>query len=259
MSLQPVLNYNDVGNGFPVILVHGFCESKELWKDFEKELSQKYRVICPDLPGFGKSPLKKKEFNIRYLADKINELLTDLNISECVMIGHSLGGYVTLAFAEKYEKKLKGIGLFHSTAYPDSPEKKKARNKTIEFIEKHGVETFASSFVPPLFYEKNREPLKETIDWLISVTGSTSKESIIATIKAMRERKNRIEILKNIKVPVLFIIGEEDSAIQLDASLEQASFPDKAVKHILSGTGHMGMFERKEDTLKIVQDFLMLL
>ena len=255
----PVLIYNDVGNGFPIVLIHGFCESKELWKDFEKALSQNYRVISPGLPGFGKSPLKKKDFNIRYLADKINDLLTELNISECAMIGHSLGGYVTLAFAEKYEKKLKAIGLFHSTAYPDSPEKKKARNKTIEFIEKHGVETFASTFVPPLFHEKHREALKETIDWLTSVAATTSKESVIATLKAMRERKTRIEVLKNIKVPVLFIIGEDDSAIQLDASLEQASFPDKAVKHILSETGHMGMFERKEETLKIVQDFLMLL
>ena len=259
MSSTPALSYNDLGNGYPVVLIHGFCESKELWKDFEQKFSADYRIISPDLPGFGNSPLKKKDITIEYLAEKVNDLLVHLGIEQCVMIGHSLGGYVALAFAEKYERKLKGLGLFHSTAFPDSAEKRKARNKTIEFLEKHGVEAFATSFVPPLFYPPNREPLKDTIQRLIEIVSSTSKESIIATIKAMRDRKSRIDVLKEIKAPVLFIIGEEDGAIPLDASLEQAAIPAKAVKNILPNTGHMGMFEKKEETLKILEDFLMVL
>jgi pimeloyl-ACP methyl ester carboxylesterase len=193
------------------------------------------------------------------MADKINELLIHLGIEQCVIIGHSLGGYVSLAFAEKYEHKLKGLGLFHSTAFPDSAEKRKTRNKTIEFLEKHGVEAFASSFVPPLFYPPNRELLKAAIQRQIEIVCSTAKESIIAAVKAMRDRKSRIDVLKKIKAPVLFIIGEEDTSVPLDASLEQAALPAKSVKHILSGAAHMGMFERKDETLKIVEDFLMVL
>lgn len=259
MSLSQTLHYKESGQGFPVVLIHGFCESKELWTDFQSKLSENFRVICPDLPGFGESPLRKKDVTVEYMAEKVNDLLVHLQIGQCVMIGHSLGGYVTLAFAEKYERKLKGMGLFHSTAFPDSAEKRKARNKTIEFIEKHGTEAFATSFVPPLFYPPNRERLNDTVQWLIGIVSSTSKESIVATIKAMRERKSRIDVLKEIKAPVLFIIGEEDTSVQLEASLEQASVPAKAVKHILSQTGHMGMFEKKEETLKILEDFLMVL
>lgn len=254
-----MLKYKESGTGFPLLLIHGFCESKELWKDFQQVLSKNYRVISLDLPGFGESPLKKKEITLEYMAEKVNDLLVHLEVDQCVMIGHSLGGYVTLAFAEKYEQKLKGMGLFHSSAFPDSPEKRKSRNKTIEFIEKNGSEVYAESFVSGLFHEPNRDQLKEVIEWVTAMAAATPKESIIATTKAMRDRKNRIDVLKNIKAPVLFIVGENDPAIPLDASLEQVSMPAKSVKHILSETGHMGMFEKKEETLKIVEDFLMVL
>jgi pimeloyl-ACP methyl ester carboxylesterase len=256
MSAPSLINYSDTGSGIPVVFLHGFCESKEFWNDFKDSLSSKFRIICPDLPGFGESPLRKKEITIEYMADKVHDLLNHLGIDKCIMIGHSMGGYVTLAFAEQYAESLTAIGLFHSTAFPDSQEKRKARNKTIEFIEKHGPQAFADSFVAPLFYEPNRQRLKETIEWLKSVVAGTSPEGIIAAVKAMRDRKNRTEVLSNIKVPVLFIIGEQDSAVPLDASLEQASMPNKAVKHVLSGCGHMGMFEKPEETLKIVEDFL---
>jgi pimeloyl-ACP methyl ester carboxylesterase len=258
MSPNSSLSYNDTGSGLPLVLIHGFCESKELWKDFEEKFSADYRVITPDLPGFGASPLKRKEINMRYMAEAVHELLVSLNIEKCVMVGHSLGGYVTLAFAEKYENMLHGIGLFHSSAFPDSLEKKKSRNKTIEFIEKHGAEAFAASFVSPLFYPANRERLKSEIEFLTKIAASTSAESIIAATKAMRDRKNRTEVLKNIKAPVLFIIGEDDPAIPLDASLEMCDMPGRAVKHILSQTGHIGMYEKKEETLNIVGEFLRL-
>lgn len=259
MAPTSLLHYTDTGSGMPVILIHGFCESNAFWKDFAGHLSPRFRVIAIDLPGFGESPLKKKDITIEYMADRVHDVVKHLNIDQCVMIGHSLGGYVTLAFAEKYEDKLKGIGLFHSTVFADSPEKRKNRNKTAEFVEKHGSAVFAESFVPSLFYEPNLEKFKDTVTWLKTIAASTPAEGIIAATKAMRDRKGRTEVLKNIKVPVLFIIGEEDKAVPLDASLEMASFPSKSVKHILADTGHMGMFEKKEETLKIVEDFLGLL
>jgi pimeloyl-ACP methyl ester carboxylesterase len=258
MDKNSPLAYREYGSGFPVFLIHGFCESKEIWKDFAPHLSSNFRIICPDLPGFGESHLKKKEISIEYMAEKLRELLDFLKLEKCIMIGHSLGGYVTLAFAEEYEERLRAFGLFHSTAFPDSAEKKRMRNKTIDFVEKHGSAEFAKNFVPGLFYENNQEKLRDTIEWLKDIASSASPEGIIAATKAMRERKSRTDVLKNSKVPVLFIIGEEDPAVPLESSLDLASMPGKAVKHILPDTGHMGMFEAKEETLKIIEEFLML-
>ncbi|MFL5728399.1 MAG: alpha/beta fold hydrolase, partial [Cytophagaceae bacterium] len=130
-----MLHYTESGRGKTIVLVHGFCESQEIWKKTQAALSAHYRVICPDLPGFGKSPLKVKDISIAYYAEMIKELLAFLNVEKCCMIGHSLGGYITLAFAEKYSAMLSSFGLFHSTAFADSPEKKENRNKTIQFIQ----------------------------------------------------------------------------------------------------------------------------
>jgi pimeloyl-ACP methyl ester carboxylesterase len=250
------LSYNDNGAGNILVLLHGFCESKAVWKDFEPSLSKKFRVICPDLPGFGESPLNKTNISIEYYAEVIHDLLKELNISKCTLIGHSLGGYVALAFAEKYPSLLNGLGLFQSTAFPDSEEKKEGRNKTIKFLEKHGVKMFAESFVAPLFYQQNREKLQKDIDFMTSIATGSSLNGVIEATKAMRDRKDRIHVLKNINVPVLFIAGQEDTVIPLEKTLEQCALPNDSHVHFLSGTGHMGMFERKKETIKIVEGFI---
>jgi pimeloyl-ACP methyl ester carboxylesterase len=251
------LSYFDSGTGPAIVLLHGFCESKDLWKDFEEHLLLQYRVIVPDLPGHGDTQIPAGDItSVEYMADKVYELLQELNIRECVMIGHSLGGYVTLAFAERYPQMLKAFGLFHSTAFADPEEKKKARNRTIEFIEKHGMNAFADSFVSPLFYVKNREKLKTEIQSMQQICKNTDQNGVKATIAAMRDRKERIEVLSNAKVPVLFIIGKEDTAVALEKSMEQCHLPEKHEVKILDATGHMGMFERKEEAIKAVESFL---
>jgi pimeloyl-ACP methyl ester carboxylesterase len=250
------LSYNDNGQGKTVVLIHGFCESKELWKDFEVLLSKKYRVISPDLPGFGESPLNNSDFGVEYYADVIYGLLQELHVSECTMIGHSLGGYVTLAFAEKHPSLLNGFGLFHSTAFPDSEEKKVGRNKTIQFLWKHGVKMFAQSFVSPLFYQANREKLKKEIEFMTSIASAPSLNGVVEASKAMRDRKDRTAVLKNAHVPVLFIVGKEDSVVPLEKNLEQCALAKDCHVYFLSDASHMGMFERKNETIKIVEGFI---
>jgi pimeloyl-ACP methyl ester carboxylesterase len=250
------LSYNDNGQGKVVVLIHGFCESKELWKDFEIHLSKKYRVISPDLPGFGESPLNNSDFGVEYYAEIIHGLLQELHITECSMIGHSLGGYVTLAFAEEYPSLLNGLGLFHSTAYADSEEKKEGRNKTIQFLWKHGVKMFAQSFVAPLFYQNNREQLKKEIEFMTSIASAASLNGVVEASKAMRDRKDRTAVLKNADVPVLFIAGKADSVVPLEKSLEQCALPKDSHVYFLSDTAHMGMFERKKETIKILEGFI---
>ncbi len=250
-----MLEYNDSGHGFPLVLLHGFCEDRTLWKYCEKELARHYRVITPDLPGFGESRLEETTVSMEYFSEQLKSLLDNLKINKCVMIGHSLGGYIMLAFAEKYENYLTGIGMFHSTAFADSEEKKENRNKTIAFIEKHGVPMFAESFVAPLFSLRNRDLFKTEIKELIQTAAATSEVGVIETTKAMRDRKDRIEVLKNANVPVLFVVGKLDGAVPLEKSLEQCYLPKHSIVHFLEGTGHMGMIERKQETITILQHF----
>ncbi|HVD98199.1 MAG TPA: alpha/beta hydrolase [Cytophagaceae bacterium] len=250
-----MLEYNDSGNGFPLILIHGFCESRELWKYCEKPLASHYRVIIPDLPGFGESRLEASDISIDYHAEQIKHLLDALRIEQCIMIGHSLGGYVTLAFAEKYENRLKGFGLFHSTAFADSEERKENRNKTIAFIEKYGVATFAQSFVPPLFSLRNRERLKSEIEDLVRIAASSSEAGVIETTIAMRDRPDRTSVLKNANVPVLLVVGKKDGTIPLEKNLEQCHLAKHSIVHFIQDAGHMGMIENKEEAQKILQSF----
>ncbi len=250
-----MLEYNDSGNGFPLILIHGFCESKALWKYCEKELSLHYRVIAPDLPGFGESRLIETGISMDYFATQVKELLDDLKIDQCILVGHSLGGYVALAFAEKYENRLRGFGLFNSTAFADSEERKESRNKTIAFIEKHGVRLFGESFVGPLFSLRNRELLKTEIQELIQVASTSSEIGVIETTKAMRDRPDRTGLLKNVSVPVLFVIGKRDGTIPLEKSLEQCHLPKHSIVHFLQDCGHMGMIENKPETIHILRNF----
>lgn len=246
----------ETGNGQALVFIHGFCESKDIWKDIQEELSLNYRVISVDLPGHGLSLMEKEELSMEYFADKVKELLDTMDIPTCVMVGHSLGGYVSLAFAEKYPERLSGFGLFHSTAYEDSEEKKKNRNRTIEFIEKHGMDAFADSFVAPLFYHGNRENLETEIENMKNICRSTDPKAVIATTKAMRDRKERIDILKKIQIPVLFVIGKDDNALPLDKSMEQSSMPAHYQVCLLEKTGHMGMFEKKQESINCLKGFL---
>jgi pimeloyl-ACP methyl ester carboxylesterase len=251
-----MLHYTESGHGKNLVLVHGFCESSLVWEKFQAQLSSKYRVICPDLPGFGRSPIKVKDVSIAWYAEMLKELLSFLNVDQCCMIGHSLGGYVTLAFAEKYPSMLNSFGLFHSSAFADNTEKKEGRNKTIQFIEKHGVEMFAQSFVAPLFFAGNRDRLKDQIAKMTDIAASSSKEGVIEATKAMRDRQDRTHVLKNTKLPVLFIIGKEDTVIPLEKSLEQCHLPGNSTACFLKDAGHMGMFEKAEDAMRIIEKFV---
>lgn len=250
------IHFTDTGKGFPIILLHGFGESSELWKFFQGHLSDQYRVIAPDLPGFGQSPLPKENLSLSEVADTLHSWLQSLQIQECIMIGHSLGGYITLAFAQKYPDLLKGFGLFHSSAYADTDEKKENRKKTIAFIKKNGTSAFMETFIPALFYEENRSRLKPIVDQQIAIGKSTSVETLCTYLAAMASRPDHTALIQKYDKPVLMIIGENDSAVPFDKSQEQANLLKQPHIHILEKTGHMGMFEHERETLKYVKTFV---
>ena len=266
------VHYRVFGKGRPVILVHGFGEDGNVWNELIKDLQNIFLTIVPDIPGSGKSEMLEGNISIEDYADVINEILNaELSaarlissqqsspfppplgeIEGAVLIGHSMGGYITLAFAEKYPDLLKGFGLFHSSAFADDEEKKQTRRKATDFIKTNGAYAFLRTSIPHLFAEKLH--LKE-MEHLIEEGKKFSPEALIQYYHAMINRPDRTEILKTFTNPILFIIGEKDSAIPLKASLQQCYLPAISHIHILD-TGHMGMIEESSRSLMVIKSFL---
>ncbi|MDN4164494.1 alpha/beta hydrolase [Cytophagales bacterium LB-30] len=247
--------YTEMGAGYPVVLLHGFCENKSMWETLQTELSADYRVICPDIPGFGDSPALK-EVSMESAAAALYDWLKAKDIFECIFIGHSLGGYITLAIEEAYPNFLKAYGLFHSSALADAPEKKEARDKTIASVKQYGKEAFLKTFIPGLYNPLRIEEYGEFLHHSERMGKKTSAESIMSYLAAMRDRSERMYLLKQKSKPVLFIAGAQDAAVPLEKSLQHQPFIDKKDFHLLQEAGHMGFYECPQESLKIIRSFL---
>ena len=243
--------FEERGKGFPLVLIHGFCETHELWDSLAEKLSLDFRVVAPDLPGFGKSPFPNRRISITEVAAVINSWLHQMNIHQCVVIGHSLGGYVALSMTEQRADLIAGLGLFHSTAFADSEEKKQNRNKVFEFVKKNGVVPFVDTFVPGLFYQKDNP----SIEKVYSIASKTKKETLLAYTQAMRDRPANTSLLGSYEGECLFIAGKYDSLIPYSAMEEQSRMNRNGEFKILENSGHMGMFEDAETAFKVIQSF----
>lgn len=247
--------YRVNGSGKPVILLHGFGEDGNIWNTQAEFLKSKFQLIVPDLPGSSKSGMID-DMSMEGMAKVIKEILVQENISKCTIIGHSMGGYITLAFAEKYLNLLNGFGLFHSTSYPDSEEKKASRRKGIEFIKQHGAFEFLNAIIPNQFSSISTGRMKQQIDEFINSLHQFTPEALIACYEAMIQRPDRRLSLEKSPVPILFVMGQYDNVIPLNDSLQQSHIPNRAFISILSESGHMGMMEEPEKSNSFLNNFL---
>lgn len=249
-----MLHFFEKGQGPSLLFLHGFCESGEMWRYFADTLSLQYRVICPDLPGFGNSPLPHAIQNLEEVAELLENWMQELQIQHPIVLGHSLGGYVALALLERMGNRIQGIGLLHSTAFSDDLEKKEMRNRTLTFLKKHGAEKFVTSFVPQLFPEHRRIELAEAMGHAIEDGKRSSLEGLLAYTVAMRDRVDRIEVLRQYTGPKLLLAGTLDTSVKIDSSRAQQEVFTHYIE--LEGVGHLGMVEEKEKTLVVIQDFI---
>lgn len=169
-----------------------------------------------------------------------------------------MGGYITLAFAEKYPELLNSFGLFHSSAYADSVQKIEIRKKAIEFISKKGAEEFLKTSIPNLFAEKTKQQRPELIERLLKIANKISSEALIQYYEAMIARPDRTSVLRSFSKPVLFIIGKYDTAVPMEDSLQQSHLPAVSSIHILQHSGHIGMWEEAPLSSVYLGDFLRL-
>ena len=249
--------YRVSGNGYPVILIHGFGEDGNVWEHQTTYLQDHFQLIIPDLPGIGKSEMTG-DMSIEGMADVIAEIISTEKIKKLAIIGHSMGGYISLALAEKTPDLLSCFGLFHSSAFADSEEKKATRLKSMEFIKTNGSYEFLKTMIPGLFYkgQDGSQPSDPYKNSLIEKGKAFSTHALVAYYQAMINRPDRIIILKNFSHPVLFVLGAHDNAVPFQQGLQQCYLPQVAHVHILRNSAHMGMLEETERSNQILVQFL---
>lgn len=268
------IHYRIYGEGIPVVLLHGFGEDSSIWDRQVEALKKTYKLIVPDLPGTGESiwlsisngewsmlnvgtsTIDYSPFTIDSLADAVHAMIQHEAIDDCYLLGHSMGGYIALAFAEKYPSLLKGLGLIHSTAFADSEEKKKNRLRGIELMEQYGGYSFLKTTIPNLFGERFKKIFPDEVEALIEKAATLSTPSLQAYYHAMMSRPNRTVVLKGNPLPVLFVLGMEDVAAPLNDVLQQTHLPLLSYIHILEGVGHMGMWESTERLNGYLSEFI---
>lgn len=251
------LFYRVTGTGLPVLLVHGFGEDGLIWQRQVERLQHKYRFIVPDLPGSGRSAMSAA-MSMEGLANSLQHIIQDeiADNEQFVIIGHSMGGYITLAYAAQYPHRLKGLGLFHSTAYMDSEEKKATRQKGIEFMLQHGGGLFIRQTTPNLFSPVSKSEKPDLVQEIVERYSNFPVESLVQYYRSMIARPDRTEVLKRSTYPVLFIAGEHDTAVALDHVMQQSHLPSLSYIHILKQSGHLGMLEEEELSNNYLDRFL---
>lgn len=251
--------YRSEGEGKAVVLLHGFGEDSNIFNEQIHFLKNYCRLLVPDLPGSGNSEMLDDSINdisIDDYAECIYALLQQEKIHSCIMLGHSMGGYITLSFAELFPKNLSAFGLIHSTAFADSEEKKQNRLRGIEMMETYGGYSFLKKTIPNLVAQPFKEKYAEKINFLIEEGKQFSNKALQQYYKAMMNRADKTSVLKNNPLPVLFVIGTEDVAAPIKDVLQQTHLPLSSYIHILNNIGHMGMWEATEDLNQYLLQFI---
>ncbi len=248
------ISYNDSGKGRVIVLLHGFLGSKEIWNEFTKKLSKKFRVISIDLLGHGETPCIGYYHSMELLAQSVKAVLDKIGVRKYVVAGHSMGGYVSLAFAELYPENIKGICLFNSTSYADSEAKKKDRERVIRLVKKEHKH-YVAEVVVSLFNPANLPKLTKEVEQVKKIASKISKQAIINSLEGMKERKSRDLILKFAEYPVLFIVGKKDAVINYETMYSQMGLCKYPSVLMLEDAGHMAFYEAAKETAKELEEF----
>ena len=250
------LAYYDQGKGEQtILLIHGFGEDHAIWKNQIEFLSSHYRVIAPNLPGVHCKPLAlhhSQAPNIRMYVEVLHELMHHLHIEQYYIVGHSMGGYIGLSFADYYVNHVQGLLLLHSTSYEDNEAKKTSRMKVAEFIQEWGVSKYLETATPNLFGDAFKKSNPGVIQNVIDSGLNISQEAMIQFVFAMRNRKAMTHLLHQNTIPIWMIAGEADLAVPIQDSLEQIKLLPSTNSLVLKEVGHMGMLE----AIKQVNEFI---
>jgi len=241
--------YEVYGKGKPIVLLHGFLESSSMWDTLLPLLTQKNKVVCIDLPGHGKSDAIAEVHTMELMAEVVYSILDSLEVKQARFIGHSMGGYVSLAFSELYPGIITSLVLLNSTTESDSEERKKNRDRAIRLIKKD-ANLFITLAIHNLFNENTKHLYAHEIKELKEEAYLFPVDGIIATIRGMRDRKDRTNVLQNFNGLKYFVYGNEDNMIPEKVSIQVAKNTNSELHSINSG--HMSVYENREEMIKLL-------
>ncbi len=245
------VHYTSSGKGSVVVLLHGFLESCSMWTEITNILSKKYRVICIDLLGHGRTENHGYVHTMKDQAYMVKSVLNHLRLRKYVIIGHSMGGYVGLAFSKLFPSYVKGLCLMNSTALPDSEEKKTNRDRAIKAV-KQNHKTFVRISIPMLFSEENRNVFTKEINQITKEALQISPQGLTASLEGMKIREDLTSIYKSANFPIQLIIGKQDTALDYSTLIEQIK--NTTVQVTEFPNGHMSHIENQH---KLTQTLLL--
>jgi pimeloyl-ACP methyl ester carboxylesterase len=250
------LAYFDEGKGEQtILLIHGFGEDNTIWKNQIAFLSAHYRIIAPNLPGVHCKPLAlhhSQAPSIRMYVEVLHDLMHHLHIEHYYIVGHSMGGYIGLSFADYFVNHVQGLLLLHSTTYEDNEAKKISRMKVAEFIQEWGVSKYLETATPNLFGDAFKKTNPAAIQNVIDSGTDISQDAMIQYVFAMRNRKAMTHLLQQSILPMWMIAGDADLAVPIQDSLEQIKLLPSPNSLVLKEVGHMGMLEATDQVNQFI-------
>jgi pimeloyl-ACP methyl ester carboxylesterase len=238
-----------------LVFLHGYLESPAIWSAFIGNHFADYQVLTPALPGYDPANVAT-DYNLEAAAAALRATLATAGVGRAVLVGHSMGGYVALAFTEQYPGLVAGLGLFHSSALPDSAEDTERRARARTFLEEHGVAAYADEFLQPQLSPTHRESLTNEVQQLQAIAAAVPLVVALGSLDAMGQRPDRRAVLEKATYPVLFIAGKDDRAVPPEKTHEESLLPDYCTVVWLAGVGHLGFVERPSDTRRAVRQLV---
>ncbi|HNX83838.1 MAG TPA: alpha/beta hydrolase [Bacteroidales bacterium] len=249
------ISYTVRGKGKAIILLHGYLEGGEVWDPLTERLEEEYRIITPDLPGHGESGVKGEVHTMEFLASAMREVIRDAGENRILMVGHSLGGYVTLAFVEMYPELLSGYVLFHSHPHADTPEAVARRNREIAVVRAGRKNIMYPGNISMMFAKENLRPMHAQLERSRKIASRNPGEGIIAMLNGMIVRPSRQYVLEKGAVPLLWILGRHDLYFSPEKAQRDIGLPLNAGVVILENSGHLGFIEETEKSTFLLKDF----
>ncbi len=250
---QGNINYTSTGQGHPLVFLHGFLENSTMWNQLIPYFSNNFQCITIDLLGHGKTSNLGYIHTMEDMAIAVHATINHLQIHNCTFIGHSMGGYVGLAFLDLFPNIVSRLALLNSTSMPDSKERKLNRDRAIAVVKKN-PNAYTSMAIANLFAPENRDLFSDEILFIKDQAAQTSLQGIIAALEGMKIRKDRSSILKTFNGTKLIIAGEKDPVLSFEQLKKEATFTNSPIQ-VLNG-GHMSYLENKTSVIDLLHSFL---
>ncbi len=250
------IHYSIEGSGTTLLFLHGYLESLEIWNTFTKRFTGSFRVICMDIPGHGKSGILGEVHEMGEMARVAAAVLDAENIDKAVVIGHSMGGYVTMEFVHLFSERTLGYCLFHSTCFADNDEKRENREREISLILCGKKSQIIRTNIPKAFAGEHLESMEESVQRAIEIASGSPDEGTVALLRGMMVRRDHSETLKRRQPPPMIIWGERDNYIGRKVFEKLVELAPHAFVTVLKRSGHLGFIEEPDCAYSGMTDYL---